>query len=75
MYGFLQSRKISNNPAYGAQRTTKVNQRYVDANTVGYIANEESTEGQNVGAVFSFAITCDITHDYNYFVPEIFEIL
>ena len=61
IYNYMQSRKISNNPPYGAQKTTKVNQRYLDANTAGYISNEESTEGENIGAVFSFAVTGDIT--------------
>ena len=64
----LQNRKISNNPTFG-QVTKKTDTRHVDAFTVGYIANEESTEGENIGSVFSFAITCDLTADYQEFIP------
>ena len=45
--------------------TKKLDVRYVeDAFTVGYIAHEESTEGENIGNVFSLSITCNLTSDY-----------
>lgn len=41
---------------------------------MGYIANEESTEGENIGSVFSLAITADITSNNNDMIPLIMEI-
>ncbi len=38
--------------------------RNVNAFTVGYIASEESAEGENIGSVITFAMTCDITSEY-----------
>ena len=36
----------------------------MDPYSIGYLANEESTEGENIGSVFSFAITCDLSLEY-----------
>ena len=36
----------------------------MDSFTIGYLANEESTEGENIGSVFSFAITADLTIEH-----------
>ncbi len=36
----------------------------MDPYTIGYLANEESTEGDNIGSVFSFAMTCDLSLEY-----------
>ena len=70
----LQNRKISNNPTFG-QVTKKTETRHVDAFTIGYIANEESTEGENIGSVFSLAIAATVTNEYSYFIPQLCEIL
>ena len=60
---YMQNRKISNNPTSG-QVTKKTETRNVDGFTGGYLANEESTEGANIGAVITFAITASITREY-----------
>ena len=49
--------------------TKKIDTRNVDAFTAGYIANEESVEGENIGSVFSFAITADLTENLNPTIP------
>jgi DNA-directed RNA polymerase beta subunit len=64
----IQNRKISNNPQL-SKNLKKIEIRNAQSSTIGFIASEESTEGENIGVVFTVAITAKITKNCQKMIP------